>query len=72
MNISSSAETVFKLCVFLLVPVRTNVSISWFVNLSTVGGFFGWASINLTYIFFCKSIFRHSLIQVSQDTQTVE
>ena len=27
---------------------------SWLVNLSTVAGFFGWWSINLTYIFFCK------------------
>ncbi|KIJ21136.1 hypothetical protein PAXINDRAFT_6905 [Paxillus involutus ATCC 200175] len=37
MNISSGAATVFN----------------WFVNLSTVAGFFGWASINLTYLYFC-------------------
>ena len=26
---------------------------SWFVNLSTVGGFFGWFGINLTFLFYC-------------------
>ncbi|KAG1782873.1 general APC amino acid permease [Suillus placidus] len=36
MNIKSGSATVFN----------------WFVNLSTVGGFFGWGSINLTYLFF--------------------
>ena len=29
---------------------------SWFVNLSTVGGFFSWWAINLTFLGFCKSI----------------
>ncbi|OCH96295.1 general amino acid permease 1 [Obba rivulosa] len=36
MNVSSGATTVFN----------------WFVSLSTVGGFFGWWSINITYLFF--------------------
>jgi len=40
--------------------ICTKSSISWFVNLSTVGGFFGWASINVTYFFFCELIFRTS------------
>ncbi|KIJ65409.1 hypothetical protein HYDPIDRAFT_27419 [Hydnomerulius pinastri MD-312] len=40
MNISAGAATVFN----------------WFVNLSTVGGFFGWASINLTYIYFYRGM----------------
>ncbi|KAI8996470.1 general amino acid permease 1 [Trametes punicea] len=38
MNVSNGAETVFN----------------WFVNLSTVGGFFGWWSMNLTFIFFYR------------------
>ena len=38
MNVSSGAETVFN----------------WFVNLSTVGGFFGWWAMNITYVFFCE------------------
>jgi len=38
MNVSSGAATVFN----------------WFVNLSTVGGFFGWWGINITYIFFYR------------------
>ncbi|KAI0358183.1 general amino acid permease 1 [Trametes cingulata] len=38
MNVSNGAETVF----------------TWFVNLSTVGGFFGWWSMNLTYVFFYR------------------
>ncbi|KAG1795908.1 general APC amino acid permease [Suillus variegatus] len=40
MNIKSGGATVFN----------------WFVNLSTVGGFFGWGSINLTYIFFHRGM----------------
>jgi yeast amino acid transporter len=38
MNVTSGAATVF----------------GWFVNLTTVGGFFSWATMNLTYIFFCE------------------
>ena len=38
MNVSSGAVTVFN----------------WFVNLSAVGGFFGWWGMNITYVFFCK------------------
>ena len=41
MNVSSGAVTVFN----------------WFVNLSAVGGFFGWWGMNITYVFFCKSPF---------------
>ncbi|KIJ21134.1 hypothetical protein PAXINDRAFT_165882 [Paxillus involutus ATCC 200175] len=40
MNISSGAATVFN----------------WFVHLSTVGGFFGWASMNLTYLYFYRGM----------------
>jgi amino acid transporter len=40
MNISSGAETVF----------------SWFQHLSVMGGFFGWLSINVTYIFFYRGL----------------
>ncbi|KIM68020.1 hypothetical protein SCLCIDRAFT_1209409 [Scleroderma citrinum Foug A] len=38
MNMSAGAETVF----------------GWLVNLTTVGGFFTWGSINLTYLFFYR------------------
>ncbi|KAG1794453.1 amino acid permease/ SLC12A domain-containing protein [Suillus plorans] len=40
MSISSGAETVF----------------TWFQHLSVMGGFFGWLSINLTYIFFYRGL----------------
>ncbi|KAG1871886.1 amino acid permease/ SLC12A domain-containing protein [Suillus tomentosus] len=40
MSISSGAETVFN----------------WFQHLSVMGGFFGWLSINLTYIFFYRGL----------------
>ncbi|KIK80906.1 hypothetical protein PAXRUDRAFT_833229 [Paxillus rubicundulus Ve08.2h10] len=40
MNISSGSATVFN----------------WLVNLSTVGGFFGWASMNLTYLYFYRGM----------------
>lgn len=55
MNVSEGAATVFKCVVshhatyYFLMLLR-----SWLVNLSTVAGFFGWWSINLTYIFFCN------------------
>ncbi|KAI0792215.1 general amino acid permease 1 [Abortiporus biennis] len=38
MNVKEGAATVFN----------------WFVNLSTVGGFFGWWGMNITYIFFYR------------------
>ncbi|KAG1733342.1 amino acid permease/ SLC12A domain-containing protein [Suillus paluster] len=40
MSISSGAETVFN----------------WLVHLSAMGGFFGWLSINITYIFFYRGL----------------
>ncbi|KAI6116789.1 general APC amino acid permease [Pisolithus croceorrhizus] len=40
MNVSSGSETVFN----------------WLVNLTTVGGFFTWGSINLTYLFFYRGL----------------
>ncbi|KAI6023838.1 hypothetical protein PISMIDRAFT_678796 [Pisolithus microcarpus 441] len=40
MNVSSGSETVFN----------------WLVNLTTVGGFFTWGSIDLTYLFFYKGL----------------
>ncbi|KIJ21142.1 hypothetical protein PAXINDRAFT_165897 [Paxillus involutus ATCC 200175] len=40
MNISSGAATVFN----------------WFVHLSTIGGFFSWASMNLTYLYFYRGM----------------
>ena len=30
---------------------------SWFVSLSTVGGFLCWMGMNVTYVFFCASFF---------------
>jgi len=40
MSVSSGAETVFN----------------WFVNLSTTGGFFGWFSMNLTYVYYYRGM----------------
>ncbi|PSS35352.1 hypothetical protein PHLCEN_2v1689 [Hermanssonia centrifuga] len=40
MNVSSGSVTVFN----------------WFVSLSTVGGFFGWWGMNLTYVFFYRGM----------------
>ncbi|KAH7909949.1 amino acid permease/ SLC12A domain-containing protein [Hygrophoropsis aurantiaca] len=40
MSVSNGAETIF----------------TWFVSLTTVGGFFGWASMNLTYLFFYRGL----------------
>ncbi|KAI6044173.1 amino acid permease/ SLC12A domain-containing protein [Pisolithus marmoratus] len=40
MNMSSGSETVFN----------------WLVNLTAIGGFFTWVSINLTYLFFYRGL----------------
>lgn len=40
MNVSSGSETVFN----------------WLVSLTTIGGFFTWGSINLTYLFFRRGL----------------
>ena len=56
MNVTSGAATVFKYvpsnndCISLI--LNKTFFPSWFVNLSTTAGFFGWFSINVTYIFF--------------------
>ncbi|KIJ21072.1 hypothetical protein PAXINDRAFT_96019 [Paxillus involutus ATCC 200175] len=45
MSLSHGAGTVFR----------------WFVNLSTVGGFFGWVTINLTYLYFYQGLKHHNI-----------
>ena len=47
------AASCFSLLAFMNVSNGAEKVFNWFVNLSTVGGFFGWWSMNLTYIFFC-------------------
>ena len=37
----------------MIVSTGANTVFGWFVNLTTVGGFIGWAVINLTYLCFC-------------------
>jgi len=54
--IDLQSEQVFKWIRYCFVRNVLLISCpSWFARLSTIGGFFGWLSINLTYIFFCGS-----------------
>ncbi|KAM6497265.1 general APC amino acid permease [Amanita muscaria] len=46
----------FSLLAFMSVSNGANAVFNWFVNLSTTGGFFGWFSINLTYIFYRRGM----------------
>ncbi|KIL65243.1 hypothetical protein M378DRAFT_162180 [Amanita muscaria Koide BX008] len=46
----------FSLLAFMSVSTSASTVFTWFVNLSTTGGFFGWFSINLTYIFFRRGM----------------
>lgn len=48
-------SSAFALLSFMNVSVGSEQVFNWFVNLSTVGGFFAWWSINLTYLQFCES-----------------
>jgi len=60
----------FALLAFMNVAATAATVFNWFVNLSTVGGFFGWAAINLTYLRFyygmkAQGIDRKKLIYYS-------
>jgi len=60
----------FALLAFMNVQATSATVFNWFVNLSTVGGFFAWASINLTYLRFyygmkAQGIDRKKLIYYS-------
>ncbi len=58
------AASCFALLSFMNVSAGAATVFTWFVNLSTIGGFFGWWSMNLTYVFFCAySTIRRFVIQ---------
>jgi amino acid transporter len=46
----------FSLLAYMSVSKGANNVFTWFVNLSTTGGFFSWFVINLTYIFFRRGM----------------
>jgi amino acid transporter len=46
----------FSLLSFLTVSNGGSTAFTWFVNLSTVAGFFTWWAINLTYVFFYRGM----------------
>ncbi|RDX54144.1 general amino acid permease 1 [Polyporus arcularius HHB13444] len=48
------AASCFALLSFMNVSAGAATVFTWFVNLSTIGGFFGWWSMNLTYVFFYR------------------
>ncbi|OJT02950.1 Dicarboxylic amino acid permease [Trametes pubescens] len=49
-------SSVFALLSFMNVASGAATVFNWFVNLSTVGGFFGWLSMNITYVFFYRGM----------------
>ncbi|KAF9525951.1 general amino acid permease 1 [Crepidotus variabilis] len=48
--------SVFSLLSFMSCSSGANMVFTWFVNLSTTGGFTGWFVINLTYVFFRRGL----------------
>jgi amino acid transporter len=50
------ASGLFSLLTFMSVSQGAATVFNWFQSLTTVGGFFSWASINLTYIFFYRGL----------------
>lgn len=50
------AASVFPWLAFLTISNGANTVFNWFVNLSTVGGFFAWLGINATYIGFYRGL----------------
>ena len=52
----TKGQSLFSLLAFMTVSNDANTVFGWLVNLSTVGGFIGWAVMNCTYLCFCKSV----------------
>jgi len=50
------ATSVFALMSFMAVSAGAETVFNWFVNIVTTGGFIGWFSINLTYVFFHRGM----------------
>jgi len=50
------ATSVFPLFSFMNASAGAETVFNWFVNIVTTGGFIGWFSINLTYIFFQRGM----------------
>jgi len=50
------ATSAFPWLAFLTVSNGANTVFNWFVNLSTIGGFFAWLAINCTYIGFYRGL----------------
>lgn len=54
--IAVAFSSVFSLLALMNVASGSATVFNWFVSLSTVGGFFSWGSINLTYLFFHRGM----------------
>ncbi|KAJ6606997.1 general APC amino acid permease [Mycena sp. CBHHK59/15] len=50
------ASSAFALMSFMTVSAGAETVFTWFVNITTTGGFIGWFSINLTYVFFHRGM----------------
>ncbi|KAJ7777260.1 general APC amino acid permease [Mycena metata] len=50
------ASSVFALMSFMTVSAGVETVFNWFVNVVTTGGFIGWFSISLTYVFFHRGM----------------
>ncbi|KAF7317695.1 General APC amino acid permease [Mycena kentingensis (nom. inval.)] len=51
-----SVASIFPLLSFMNVSAGAETVFNWLVNIVTTGGFIGWFSINLTYIFFRRGM----------------
>ncbi|KAJ7065372.1 general APC amino acid permease [Mycena amicta] len=50
------ASSAFALLSFMNISAGAETAFNWFVNISTTGGFLGWFSINLTFVFFQRGM----------------
>jgi amino acid transporter len=48
-------QSFFSLFAYMSLKSSSIVVFNWFVNLTTIGGFFAWFAINMTYLAFCTS-----------------
>jgi amino acid transporter len=53
--VTRSFQSFFSLLAYMSLRETSGVVFHWFVNLTTIGGFFAWFAINTSYLAFCAS-----------------
>jgi yeast amino acid transporter len=60
-------QSLCALLSFMTLSSDSNRVFNWFVNLTTIGGFLSWWTINLTFIFFCE---KQHFVPITNDRVT--